>query len=267
MKTIMSIVALMAALAGSPAAQTLAEQLQRGIYTEETLGNRDEAMRIYKQILAAPSLPAPIYAEAQRRLARLLLPAQRPPQPPPVVMGTSVLPAMPDRGVVEGNRYRHPGTGIVFDVPPGWKAGPTGPSSDDGDGMTMTNGTHSIHVWMIREETPPDQVAARVAAAPARKIEQRRSGYAIPGMRDASTYHIPDGAIFPMTLNGRHAMVAIAEYVGWEPGSLHDMREYMAWIYTSQSRLFFHSRFRMTLPDLKTVAGAFDQLLHSVSIP
>jgi hypothetical protein len=226
-------------------------------------------MKIYQQILAAPSLPAPIYAEAQRRLARLLLP---PPQPrsmpqPPTLVGETIFPSMPDRGVVDGTRYRHLASGITFDVPPGWKAGPTGPSSDDGDGMTMTNGTQSIHVWMIKEETPPGEVAARVAAAPAEKVRQRHSGYGIPGMRDEKTYHIPDGALFPLMINGKHAMVAIAEYVGWEPGSLHDMREYLAWIYTPHSRVFFYSRFRMTIPDLAAVAAVFSPLLQSVAIP
>src|SRR5262245_51957624 len=118
MKTILTIVTLVVALVGSPAAQTLSEQLQRGIYTEETLGNRDEAMRIYKQILSAPSLPTPIYVEAQRRLARLLLPEQRPrpSSQPRVFLADSVYPSMPDRGVVEGSRYRHPASGIAFDI-------------------------------------------------------------------------------------------------------------------------------------------------------
>jgi hypothetical protein len=126
---------------------------------------------------------------------------------------------------------------------------------------------------MISEETPPDQVAARVAAAPARKIEQRQSGYAIPGMQDPSTYHIPPDALRAMMINGKHAMVAVASYVGtpMEPGGRSDrptdMREYMAWIYTSHSRVFFHSRFPLTIPDLQAVSAVFRQILDSASIP
>jgi hypothetical protein len=50
MKTTLSVLMVIIALGISPAAQTLAEQLERGIYTEETLKNKDEAVRIYRQI-------------------------------------------------------------------------------------------------------------------------------------------------------------------------------------------------------------------------
>jgi uncharacterized protein (DUF2141 family) len=59
---------LFMALGTSPAAQTLTEQLQKGIYAEETLRDKEEAVRIYRQILAAPTVPESISTEAQRRL-------------------------------------------------------------------------------------------------------------------------------------------------------------------------------------------------------
>jgi hypothetical protein len=136
MKTI-ALTLLTAALSFLVAAQTLSEQLQKGVYTEETLGNRDEAARIYREILAAPSVPQSIADEAQRRLARLLLASQREaerasPQPVPVrpILGQP-------RGGVEQGRYRHFSSGITFDLPAGWTAGFTHPSSDNGDQVEL----------------------------------------------------------------------------------------------------------------------------------
>jgi hypothetical protein len=279
MKTTASIVALVIAVTISPAAQTLTEQLQKGIYTEETLKNKTEAVRIYRQILAAPSVPDAISTEAQRRLARLLLTSQA--SPPPSALNQEPSSIGQARGVVEQGRYRHIASGITFDLPPGWSAGETYGSSDDGDMVTVTDGTRGIHVWLIKETTPADRVAARVAEAPAEKVRQRHSGYGIPGMPDANTYDIPAETLRPMSINGRHAMAAIGSYVGFpiellrrpdgsidpfqRPGELYPMREYMTWIYTQQSRAFFFARvLAEDVPDLRPV---FEQIVNSAMIP
>lgn len=80
MKWTIRIVLLAAALTVPLGAQTLSEQLQKGIYTEETLGDRVEAARIYRQIIAAPAVPRSIAQDAERRLARLTA-SQRPSVP------------------------------------------------------------------------------------------------------------------------------------------------------------------------------------------
>ena len=53
-------------------AQTAAEQMQRAIYTQETTGDLDSAVQMYRQILAAAP-PRPLGAQAQFRLAQALL--------------------------------------------------------------------------------------------------------------------------------------------------------------------------------------------------
>jgi hypothetical protein len=270
MKTTACIVALIIGVSISPAAQTLTEQLQKGIYTEETLKNREEAARIYRQILAAPSVPDSISAEAQRRLARLLIPQPKAKPPVPKPEEARVEPPL-ERGLVENGRYRHVASEITFDLPPGWSAGMTFPSSDDGDMVGLTDGTRSINVWMIKEATPADQVAARVAGAPAEKVRQRHSGYTIPGMSDAGTYQIDPDTVKPMMLNGRFAIVAIGSYLGLPMDSSQrtagpsQMREYMTWIYTQQSRAFFFAR--VPVDDLPTLRLVFEQIVNSAVIP
>jgi hypothetical protein len=264
MKWTVRIVLLAVALTVTLAAQTLTEHLQKGIFAEETLGDLAEAAKIYRQIIAAPAVPRAIAQEAERRLARLLT-SQRATRPLEAgLVGRQVdLRREEKRGTVEQNRYRHLWWGITLDLPPGWTASETYPSSDGGDMMGLTDQStkRSIDVWMIREETPAAQVAARVADAPVEKLRQRHNGYGIPGMLDPRTYDIPQRSVQQTAINGRQAIVAVGEYLaGREP-----MNELMTWIYTSQSRVFFFARVRVD--DLAALRPYFDQVVHSAIIP
>ena len=259
------IVVLAAALSVPLTAQTLTEHLQKGIFAEETLGDLGEAARIYRQIIAAPAVPRAIAQEAERRLARLVA-AQRATRQ----LATAQDSRQPEfrteedkRGSVEQGRYRHLSSGITFDLPTGWTASQTYPSSDGGDMVTLTEGAtgRAINVWMIREETPAAQVAARVTGAAADKVRQRHSGYGIPGMLDPRTYDIPQHSVHATAINGRQASVAVGQYLaGREP-----MNELMTWIYTAQSRIFFFSRVKVD--DLPSLRPHFDQIVHSAIIP
>jgi TonB family protein len=61
-------------LAASPApAQTAAELLQKGIYTQETAGDLDGAISLYRQIVNSGSSPRDLAAQAQYRLAQSLI--------------------------------------------------------------------------------------------------------------------------------------------------------------------------------------------------
>jgi hypothetical protein len=273
------IVLLAAALSVTLSAQTLTEHLQKGIFAEETLGDLAEAAKVYRQVIAAPAVPRAIAQEAERRLARLMA-SQRATS---VAKGTALPPGQSaitlqdqPRGAVEENRYRHLWWGIKFDLPPGWTAGDTYPSSDGGDMVTLTDQAtkRSISVWMIREETPAAQVAARVANAPVEKLRQRQNGYGIPGV-DPPGYDIPKQSVQPAVVNGRQAIVAVGEYLGLDVERLFHgaspspvkvpMNELMTWIYTSQSRVFFFSRVRVD--DLAPLRPYFDQVVHSAIVP
>lgn len=262
------IVLLAAALSVTLSAQTLTEHLQKGIFAEETLGDLAEAAKIYRQIIAAPAVPRAIAQEAERRLARLVA-SQRATRQLVTEVSSAIsrqLELRTDedrRGTVEQGRYRHLSSGITFDLPLGWTASDTYPSSDGGDMVTLTDlaTRRSINVWMIKEETPAAQVAARVTAAAAEKIRQRHSGYGIPGMVDPQTYDIPQHSVHVTAINGRQATVAVGQYLsGREP-----MNELMAWIYTSQSRAFFFARVRVD--ELAPLRPYFDQVVHSAIIP
>ena len=54
-------------------AQSVEEQLQRGIYTQQTAGDLDSAIRIFRQIIASNPTRKVYAAQAQVHLAQALL--------------------------------------------------------------------------------------------------------------------------------------------------------------------------------------------------
>src|SRR5580658_2222335 len=77
MHKILAIVILGSALAAAQnptqTQATAAELLQKGIYTQETAGDLDGAIQIYRQIVGSSPAQHEIAAEAQYRLAQALV--------------------------------------------------------------------------------------------------------------------------------------------------------------------------------------------------
>src|SRR5206468_8155170 len=151
---------------------------------------------------------------------------------------------------------------------------------DGGDMVVVTDRAtkRSINIWMIKEETPVAQVAARVAGAPANKRWQRHSGYGIAGMVDDRTYDIPPQTVEEIFINGRQAIVAVGTYLGVPPERLAErgfnplapaatepMNEYMTWIYTPQTRAFFFAR--APVADLPQLRPHVERLVSSAVVP
>ena len=64
-------------------AQTQTHLLQKGIFTEDTIGDLDAAIQIYRQVLATHSVPRSIEEQAQLRLAESLRKKGQAPQASP----------------------------------------------------------------------------------------------------------------------------------------------------------------------------------------
>src|SRR5689334_7191767 len=62
----------LAVLGGALCAQTATEQLQKGIYAQDTAGDLDGAIAIYRQILQSTQPQRVVAATAQMRLAQAL---------------------------------------------------------------------------------------------------------------------------------------------------------------------------------------------------
>jgi hypothetical protein len=302
MRTTFVAAALAALIAATVAAQSLTEQLQKGIYAEDTLGDADAAIAIYRRIVATAPAQQDIALQARRRLATALErkgALQAPPvqiktglQTSPVQQISHFVGGEPEPlGTVENGRYRHTWTGVEFTVPEGWLVEGTYMSSDSGQQTQLRDPKSRVtmSVWMIKEKRAAADVVAELAGAPGEKVNQRQNlGYNIPGMV-SGTYDIPKETIQLMSIGGRQAVMAVGEYynsrdpvalVRWNelskrglvppshPGPEQDpisMNEYMAWIYTENTRAFFFGRVRTV--DLLEFRPYFDQIIQSAIVP
>jgi len=86
-------------------AQTQTHLLEKGIFTEDTLGDLDGAIQIYRQVLAAHSVPRGIEAQAQLRLADSLRKKGQAPQASPAAAAQQQQPPDPNAccGMFSGN--------------------------------------------------------------------------------------------------------------------------------------------------------------------
>jgi hypothetical protein len=243
MKTQSVRVLLVALLLGSVgSAQSLAELMQKAIYTEETLGDDAAAIRIYQQVIAGSLPGSDVRVHAQQRLraaeARRRVAVRKP------------------LGTFDGRTYRHTRTGLSFDVPVGWKVHGTGPSSDNGEMVTISavDPAAYVAVWMIPEKNDSASIEERLDASPLEKVQQRQ-GF--------NEYQLREGSIQRVFINGRAAMVAVADYTVMD--GTRAMAEYMTWIYTERTHTFFFTR--VHADELERLRPQFDGLVYSAIIP
>ena len=116
-------------------------------------------------------------------------------------------------------QYRHRAFGITFDVPPGWSASETYPSSDGGEQVTLTEeSTRRIDQRLdARRETLAHRTGRGRRGASRGKSSAAALGYGIPGMLDPRTYDIPPDTIQPALINGRTRSSPSASYSGTPP--------------------------------------------------
>jgi hypothetical protein len=239
-------------------AQTLTELLQKGIYTQDTLGDLDAAIRIYQQVIAGTQAASDLRVQAQRRLQaieaqRRLLAASRTPRADFIPVRVAGEPL----GTLAGNLYRHTWTGVTFTVPDGWTLTGTNPSSDDGEMATLTarDPSTGVAVWMKKEDNDSASVDKLLNEAPIEKVGQRPAG-AFQG------YRMRERSVQRVYIGGQRATLAIADYT--EPSG-RAMAEYMTWIYTGNTRAFFFAR--VPPDELERLRPQFDAMVYSAIIP
>ena len=234
------VVALVLLLAPVAQAQSLSELLEKAVYTEETLGNVEGAIRIYQQIINGSIPGSSIRQEAQRRLdsARTFLKTA-----PDLPLGTFV-----------GGTYRHTRTGLSFSLPRPWIVRGTNPSSDDGEMVRVTavEPEADVAVWMIPEGNDAQSIEQKLDGSPAMKLSDRRGSY--------QNYRYRPESIQRLTINGKAAMMAIADF-----GDDRPYVEYLTWIYTERTHTFFFAV--VEAQNFARFRPQFERLLQSTNIP
>jgi hypothetical protein len=236
-----SVMALVLVLGGSAAqAQSLSELFEKAIYTEETLGNVEGAIRIYEQIISGSIPGTDIRQQAQRRLAAARL----------YLKNTPSLPL----GTFDGRTYRHTRTGLSFNLPPRWVVTNTHPSSNDGEGVNIAavEPEAQVAVWMIPEGNDAQSINEKLDGSPAMKLADRKGTH--------PNYRYRPGSIQRLVINGKPAMMVIADY-----GDERPYVEYLTWIYTERTHTFFYGS--TELHNFDRFRPQFERLLQSTNIP
>jgi hypothetical protein len=262
-------------LAATPgAAQTVAEQMQKAIYQQETVGDLDAAIGIYRQILSSAPADRSQAAQAQYRLAQALLQkgdldeAAREFQALAnhseykdmiAALAGRVRSASRGSTISRGTytittgtdgHYVNRATGVELTVPVGCTIVDAG-TSDSGDTARLTDPSEkSVSVWMISES----HAAGELAALLRHDLEIK------PSMRN------PDWKVRPesiqMGVGGeRQSLKAVADFT--ENGT--KMVEQLLWVRTPRTHVLFFGRApaaaQGTLPD------SFARIVATAVIP
>lgn len=267
-------------IAVSAGAQTAAELLQKGVYTQ-TAGDADGAIRIYRQAIASPGVTHEVEAEAQAHIVSALLQKgdlagagrefgklahdyadQEKVVTPMAQKLHSIAESGPGMvlGAFENGKYRHYWTDVEFAVPVGWTFTGQKPSLGGTDRVDLADSSSkssAAFVAIRRHDTKPADIAARLLA----RMQDKGTS-----MRTAShgyvAYRLRPDSVQRRTISGQQAWSAVGDYVD---ASGNKMIEYQTFVETEKTEVFF-SVFA-AVPDFAAVQALFEPVIQSARIP
>jgi hypothetical protein len=271
------IIALAALFVCAPcAAQSPSELLQKGIYLQETEGDQDAAIRIYRQITSSAG-QSPAAVQAQYLIAQAMLRkgdlnaaavefstlSANYPEGKAIIARLASYGGVPGAGAqlpvrshaIHDGRYHDASTGLEFAVPAQWTVRYDGPSSDGGNmvGLAAPGSNVDYGIWM----KPNEWSAAEIPSRLRRAVDEKAK---------ANSFHqgfaFRPESIQPRTVAGQPALSAIADYV--ENG--RRMINYYVWVYTPKTHSVFLAR-DVAAEDLPTVQANLESLVATAQVP
>jgi tetratricopeptide (TPR) repeat protein len=247
----------LALLAPAGAAQTAAEQLQKGIYLQETAGDLDGAIEIYRQVVRTWPAERTLAATAQYRLAQAFLQkgdldaaarefqslALHYPEHKELIAALAGRFRNSSRGAtislgtytVNNNvpqSYQHRATGVELRALQGWTMRGDTESSDDGQMVVLSDEKAKalVSVWMKAENYPVSEIPARLQNHLDVKPSQRS---------DFNQWKIRPESIQRGGAGDHQWLRAIADFK-WNG---QPMVEYLTWVQTAKTHVVFFARF------------------------
>ena len=270
-------IAMLAILIQAPraAAQTAAEQLEKAIYKQETEGDLDAAIQMYRQIISSNPSQRALLAQAHFRVFHALI------QKGDLVSATQefqtlaleysdqreLIASLSRRlsdspgggpravlGTIENNRYRHKRTGIEFDIPSGWAFQGDSSSSDDGEMIILTSSKTNgfAAVWLKPDPTQTQNIPGALRFDMNRKHLDRQ---------EYPDWTIRPSSVHTSLIDGQQVLSAMADFT--ENG--HAMVESMNFVRTTKGRAFFFGRVRAE--ESPTLQAALDQMMATATVP
>jgi hypothetical protein len=246
-------------LATAGSAQTAAELLQKGIYAQETAGDLDAALQIYRQVVGSAGNQRALAAQAQMRIVGILLQkgdnagatlefnilvqnyadqkeiiASIAARLGAVLRSTTFLPTAPPKltkGTLENGLYHHTLTGTEIRVPAGWSIIGDGGSSGGGEAVGLAdNSGLSYFVWMISDAA---NSAAEIPAVLDRDVEYKLHQRTADGLPNFKMR----GTAFKFRSGNRQGVT-----VAFEFGSADKLQiEYDTYVRTEKTMVYFRT--------------------------
>jgi hypothetical protein len=270
----------MAALPGS--AQTVAQQLEKGVYAQQTAGNLDGAIRIFREIVASNPAQRVYAAQAQMHLAQALL------QKGDLAGAAQEFTALSAnysefRGMIAGmaghmaesgrsrvfslgsvmlsqgepDRYVHNLTHVGLTAPLGWQLEGDCHSSGGGEMVLFSSSNFDadvLAVW-LKPSGPKTDIAGLLRQDPEAKAKDR-TGFAGWKVRPES--------VQTRVVGGQMALSAVADYTE-DRQTAGKMVEYMIWVRSPATHAFIFGRAKAA--DLAALQSGIDQLAATAVVP
>jgi hypothetical protein len=277
------------ALAAWPglAQDPVAVQLQKGIFAQQTTGDLDAAIQIFRQIVASNPAERIYAAQAQMHLAQSLLAkgdlngaaqefnnlAANYSEFKDVVAGMAKQMAGIGHGRVfskgtvtladgQPDRYQHRLSGVALTAPADWRLEGDGDSSGGGEIVMFSSSkmnTDVLAVWMKPATGDPGDIAGQLRSAPVNKLKDRT---------DFDGWTVRPESIQMRTVAGQQALSAVADYNEYTARTKPQpvkMAEYLIWVRSAKTHALLFGRAR--LEDLPTLQAGLDQLAATSVIP
>ncbi len=248
--------------------------LSRAKSLDDGVGKAADAIALYRQVLATPSVQRVYAAYSQFRIAQLTLETG---DLPGAAAETSTLvqqyadfkdlfsadlgqhridwrpaAATPGPSQFDANgTFHYPGAGVELNAQ-GWSARPVAPSSGGGVALILTDPAtnNQVMVWMMAEHVPSGEVPTRLGSAINGKILGRLS---------FPDYRLRPGSSRNLTINGNLALTALFDYT--QNGQA--MNELYTWVQSENSFVGVGAR-GVPASQLGAFQPRFDSLVNSV---
>lgn len=157
----------------------------------------------------------------------------------------------------ENGHYRQ--AGIAFDVPAGWTYNGTGAGEtpfDEAANWTDPQTGLRFYAWVSVRKAASEQLPTLIANAVPNKTRQR-------AQERYQRWQVRPDSVQRTDIGGHPALMALADYVSRPKGD--PKVEYLAWIFTPQSRVIFSAA---TPPEqLTTFQPVFERIVRSATLP
>jgi hypothetical protein len=230
--------------------------LQRAIFLEETAGDVDGAIQLYRQILSSGADTRVYEAEAQYRLGACLL--RKGDKPLAARTFQDLMERHPEETHLLSRasiHYRDPGMGFSFTVPAGWSIHPRAPSKGPGRCADVQDPENKATIVVCAKpvRTALEAINERLVRGEVELVQLRRSSWPDFTLRQSSPTAFWRGESRILTILADYTLGA------------DRMTEWTTWVQseTTRSSVIVHIR----APDFDEFRVRFRPILNSYRIP